>query len=200
MILGKRRRSASDDHEGAKDDAELVVRVNNVVYFYSEVTRESVLRLATLVREATSYVLHAQIDTGCKGGIYLHICSSGGSVFDGLAAMDMIAGNPVSITTVIEGCVCSAATFLALGGHCIKIRPYAHVLIHQVSSAFWGRYEDFNDEKQTLDNLMKTLRRLYSSKTAIPAKTLSQMFKRDMYIDANDCIKWKIAHEFYTSP
>ena len=72
------------------------------------------------------------------------------------------------------------------------MRPSAQLLIHQITSSFWGKYEEFNDEKKNLDKLMEQMKNLYSSKTNIPKKILSEMFKRDMYIDSGDCVKWNI--------
>jgi ATP-dependent protease ClpP protease subunit len=109
--------------------------------------------------------------------------------------MDTIRSNTVPITTIIEGSVCSAASFIALGGKEIQMRPSAYVLIHQITSSFLGKYEEFNDEKETLDQLMKLLRSIYTKNTNIPEIVLNDMFKRDMYINADKCIKWKIAHK-----
>ena len=107
--------------------------------------------------------------------------------------MDTIRSNPVPITTIIEGSVCSAASFIALGGNTIQMRPSAYVLIHQITSSFWGKYEEFNDEKETLDQLMKLLRSIYTKNTNIPELVLNDMFKRDMYINADECMKWGFA-------
>lgn len=185
MYFGK------DDAEEDEED-DVVRRIKNTIYFYGEVNRYSVLDLIKNLKEATLEVQRQCLETGGNGRIFVHICSNGGCVFDGLAAMDTIASNPVPVTTVIEGAVCSAATFIALGGETVNMRPSAHLLIHQITSSFWGKYEEFNDEKKNLDKLMKQMKNLYSSKTNIPKKILSEMFRRDIYIDSGDCVRWNI--------
>lgn len=180
-----------EDEERSCGDS-YVKRFKNSIYFYSEVDRKPVLTLIKLIREATFDIQKQCLETGGEGRIYIHICSDGGSVFEGLAAMDTISSNPVHITTVMEGAVCSAATFIALGGDSVAIRPSAHVLIHQISSSFWGKYEEFVDEKENLDKLMEKLRDIYTTRTTIPKKVLTDMFKRDIYIDATQCMKWGI--------
>jgi len=187
----------SDSDSDSSSNNELVSRINNNIYFYDDVTNKSVVKLIKLLKHATDYVEQMNIKTNGAGHIYLHICSRGGSVFTGLAAMDAIQSNPVPVTTVMEGSVCSAATFIALGGATVTIRPSAYVLIHQITSRFWGKYEEFHDEKQTLDKLMKRLRSLYNNKTSIPSRVLDKMFKHDIYIDADDAIKWKIVHKVF---
>ena len=186
-------RTAKDDSDDDDED-ENIERVKNTIYYYGDVNRKNVLKFHKLLREATDDIRKQMIETDCEGKIFVNICSDGGSVFDGLAAMDTIASNPVPVTTIMEGAVCSAATFLALGGKHVTIRPSGHVLIHQIRSAFWGKYEEFKDEKETLDKLMEKLRNLYSSKTNLPRKVLSEMFQRDIYINAEECIKWGVAH------
>ena len=196
MITNKRRRNEDADEKYDMDKIEKYVTLdNNTIYFYADVCRESILLLNMKIKEATEYIQKLSINTGCTGRIFLHICSDGGSLHDGLAAMDTIKSNKVPITTIMEGAVCSAATLIALGGDTICIRPSAFVLIHQVSSSFWGKYEEFNDEKKTLDKLMNFLRKVYKENTNIPMKELDNMLKRDIYINSHDCIKWNIAHK-----
>lgn len=48
--------------------------------------------------------------------------------------------------------------------------------------SFWGKYEEFNDEKNTLDRLMKFLKKIYKEQTKIPEKLLDAMFKRYILI------------------
>ena len=192
MFFGKRRKMTMDDDE---EENVYVQRFKNSIYFYSEVGRKSVLALIKCIKEATFEIQKQCLETGGEGRIYIHICSDGGCVFEGLAAMDTISSNPVDITTIIEGAVCSAATFIALGGNKVAIRPSAHVLIHQISSSFWGKYEEFVDEKHNMDRLMDKLKNIYISKTNIPKKVLTDMFTRDIYIDSTDCMKWGIANK-----
>ena len=176
MFATKKRKLCNNDE--SEDDYEIdniekyVVRVNNSIYFYTDVSRESVLHLVLKLKEATQYIVEQNNKTGCEGRVFIHICSEGGSVYDGFAAMDTVKSNKVPVTTIIEGSVCSAASFIALAGETIHMRESAYFLIHQITSAFWGKYEDFNDEKSTLDKLMHRLKTMYAKHTEIP-KTIS---------------------------
>lgn len=183
----------SDDDK----DCKLVERLDNSIYFYDEINRKSILKFMIELKEATKEIQKQAFDTGSTGRINLHICSYGGSVFEGLAAMDVVKSNPVPVTTIIEGVVCSAATYMALGGDKVTMRPSAHVLIHQIRSCFWGKYDDFVDEKETLDKLMDVLKRLYKKHTNIPDDILKDMFKRDIYIDFESCIKWDVVDSVF---
>ena len=196
-FVHKNPRCSEDDDDDNEKEYKLVERIDNCIYFYDEVNRRSVLKLMIELKQATKDIQKQLYDTGGTGTIYLHICSYGGSVFEGLAAMDVVKSNPIPVTTVIEGVVCSAATFMALGGKHVTMRPSAHMLIHQIRSCFWGKYDDFNDEKQTLDKLMDVLRNMYSKHTKIPQSVLQDMFKRDMYMDCEECLNWNVVHKVF---
>ena len=191
MYPNKRKFLKNEENDN-ETDLPKVSEVGNHIYFYSDVTTSNVLKLLTILKLKTNELQKSNIDTNGTSNIFLHICSDGGSVYEGLAAMDTIKSNSIPVTTIIEGLVCSAATFIALGGKTIMMRPNAHLLIHQISSSFWGKYEDFNDEKKNLDNLMQLLKSLYTNSTCIPKKVLDTMFKRDMYINSKQCLNWKI--------
>ena len=63
-------------------DRQKITKVNNHIYFYAEVTRNSIFELTTLIREVEQDNL-ALANTLCIDPIpiYLHISSFGGSVY-----------------------------------------------------------------------------------------------------------------------
>jgi ATP-dependent protease ClpP protease subunit len=66
-------------------------------------------------------------------------------------------------------------------------------LIHQLSSGFWGKYEEIKDEVKTCEQLMKMIRQIYTEKTNIPPKKLKAMMKRDIYLSSQECVEYGIA-------
>ena len=69
------------------------------------------------------------------------------------------------------------------------------MLIHQLSTGFWGKYEEFEDEKKNLDLMMKMIKNVYREYTKIPEKKLNEILKRDLMLDANTCLKWRLVDE-----
>jgi ATP-dependent protease ClpP protease subunit len=69
------------------------------------------------------------------------------------------------------------------------------MLIHQLSSSFWGKYEEFEDEKKNLDLMMRMIRSIYSARTSIPMRELDGLLKRDLMLDARKCLKWGLVDE-----
>ena len=75
------------------------------------------------------------------------INSGGGSVVSGIASMDTILRTQVPVHTYVDGF--SIATFLSVVGNYRFMSRNSYMLIHQLSTQFWGTYSNFEDEKQT---------------------------------------------------
>jgi ATP-dependent protease ClpP protease subunit len=113
----------------------------------------------------------------------------------GVAGMDYIRTLKTPVHTVIDGFCASAATFLSIVGVHRQITKNSFMLIHQLSTSFWGKYEEFEDEKQNLDLMMGMLRRVYNEYTQIPKKELDKILKRDLMLNAEKCLKWGMVDE-----
>ena len=70
----------------------------------------------------------------------------GGSVFAGLSIIDTIISNPIPVVSIVEGSAASAATLISVVCSERQIRPNSFMLIHQMSSGFWGKMEEIKDE------------------------------------------------------
>lgn len=179
-----------------------VVNESAEIFFYAPVDPSSVLRLNSTVSELTNEIIQEYSTLRNRrtrieiSPITLHINSTGGWVTSGLAAMDTIKGNHISIDTVIEGEACSAATLLSIAGHHRSIKKHSIVLIHQMSAWAEGTYQDIKAEYHNLTRLHKILRRIYLEYTKIPAKYLdSELFKKDVYLTAAEALKYGIVDE-----
>jgi len=190
----------SSDSDNDDDEESKIVRENNHVYFYSEVSRESVFKLNILLREAEKFVHTTSFDLNVKNiPIYLHINSFGGSLYDAYAAVDAIKNLRVPIYSIIEGCAASAGTIISVV--CTKrfIGKNAHMLIHQLSSKMWGKMSEIEDEYKHLNELMKQIKRLYGEYTKISKKELTELLKHDIWLNPQTCIKYGLVDDVYDS-
>jgi ATP-dependent protease ClpP protease subunit len=69
---------------------------------------------------------------------------------------------------------------------------HSHILIHQISTGFFGKFRELKDELDTCKKLMKMLKKLYKTETSIPKDVLKDLMKRDIYLDAEECLKYRI--------
>lgn len=191
----KKQDDSSDDEEsldltkldlGAKEES--IERDGNHIYFYSEVSRDSIFKLNMFLKEAEEENLFQSMKYHIPViPIFLHINSFGGSVYAALSAIDVIKSSRVPVHTICEGAIASAGTLISVVGKKRYMRPNAHLLIHQLSSGFWGKMSEIEDEYINLKALMKKIKRIYKDHCEIPKKELSEILKHDLWWDYEKC-------------
>ena len=125
----------------------------------------------------------------------LHINSEGGEVFAVLSILHLILNNKITINTIIEGQACSAATLLAMIGKKRSITEHSYMLIHNLSSGFWGKMHEFEDEMKNLKLLTKDIRKMYNKYTNINTRQLDQLLKKDLLLNAKICVTYGLVDE-----
>ena len=182
------------------DDSKVSTEYNKT-YFYSGVTRQDNLQLNKLIlntgQKMKSIELCYQLPEPPK--VYLHINSYGGSVFAGFSSVDYIKNCPVPLVSVIDGCAASAATIMSVVAKERYIHEHAFMLIHQISSGMWGKYEDMKDDMKNNDLLMKKIINIYQENTKLPKSKITQILKRDLWWDAKTCLKYGLVDDIITN-
>ena len=62
------------------------------------------------------------------------------------------------------------------------ITPHSYMLIHQLSSSLWGKFNEIEDEFENLQNLMKLIKNIYQEKCQLPKSgknSLNNILKHD---------------------
>lgn len=167
------------------------------VFFHCEVCVESVLELNMKLKKLELELLHKHLELGLeqfKPEIRIWIRSDGGDLHAGLSAMDCIASiRRCKVRTIADGVCASAATFLLLGGRTRYMTENSYILIHQLNmDGSWGKFEDYKDQMENLEQFMERFRKVYTRETKIPERKLEKLLKRDLYMDSDRCLKWEI--------
>ena len=160
----------------------------NKIYYYAGVSRESAAELNKKIGEieAKSLTLGYNLDID-PPTLKLLINSGGGSITAGISSMDTILRTKVPVHTDVDGFCASAATFLSVVGEKRFMSRNSYMLIHQLSTNFWGKYSEFEDEKQNLDLMMTTIKNVYKEYTKVPMKKIDEILKHDLMWDAETC-------------
>ena len=168
----------------------------NKIYYYSGVHRDGAVELNKKIGElqVRSFTMANNLDVE-PYPIHLYINSGGGSITSGIASMDTILRCKVPVYTYVDGFAASAATFLSVVGTKRFISRHSYMLIHQLSSNFWGKYSEFQDEKQNLDLMMGTIKNVYKKYTKVPMKKLDEILKHDLLWNAEKCLKYGLIDE-----
>tara|TARA_Y100000034_G_scaffold121793_1_gene166465 strand:+ start:388 stop:1002 length:615 start_codon:yes stop_codon:yes gene_type:complete len=179
------------------DKNNVVETTNNRIYYYSEVSRQKILVLNKSLRNLNDNLLNQTqlLNLQEPANIYLHVNSFGGSVFAGLAAVDYVKSCEVPVYTIVEGCAASAATLFSVVGAHRQIRSNSFMLIHQISSGMWGKYEELKDSIENCDLFMQIIKDIYGEHTKIPKKKIKEILKRDLWFDAETCLEYGLVDE-----
>ncbi len=188
---------AGSEFQNAKpEDNNRIETKSNRIYYYCEVSRGKNLTLNMKLKDLAGDLIDRsrslQVD---PGSIYLHINSYGGSVFAGFSSVDYILNSAVPVTSIIDGCAASAATIMSVTAKHRQINKHAYMLIHQLSSGMWGKYQEQKDSMENNDRLMKMIIDIYEEHTKIPKKELNKLLKHDLWWDAETCLKYGLVDE-----
>lgn len=195
------RKNAAADVDGTDEEPKLISIENttmevatqgNKIYFYTDITKDTILSLNRQIDDVTRQIKIFQItyNLPIPPPIELHICSDGGDVFASMASVDKIMNNEVPIHTYCEGVVASCATLISVVGSRRFITKNASMLIHQVSSGLWGNYMEFKDQIKNLDFIMTLIKSVYLKKSKFKSKQLDKILSHDLILSANDCLKY----------
>ena len=190
---GKGNVRLSDESETEEAETNpLVRRHNNIVYFFTDLSEENVLDLYEKLEEAREYCILNRIKE-----LYIHIQSEGGCMFSGLNAMEYISNiEDVKVVGVVCGCAASASTLLLMGCSYVKMYEYSFVQIHQLSTSFdFGKFSELRDELKNTEKFNNSLRSVYKKYTSIDDKKLDELFSKDIYLNAAECIEYGIIDE-----
>ena len=192
---GEKKPPAKKDAQTTPPDKHISVHENKI-YYYAGVNRESASELNKKIGELESKCLtlgnNLDIDPPT---LKLFINSGGGSITAGISSMDTILRCKVPFHTYVDGFCASAATFLSVVGERRYMSRNSYMLIHQLSSTFWGKYSEFEDEKQNLDLMMDTIKNVYKKYTTVPMKKLDEILKHDLLWNAEKCLKYGLIDE-----
>jgi len=169
--------------------------LDNSVNFYADIAGITCAELNRILRELDVRMQHAKItmnDPDFDPTIHLRINSYGGEIFAGLSTVDVIRSLRTKVYTYVEGAAASAATLISIAGKKRFIGKNSFMLLHQLSSVCAGTFERLEDEHENNKRIMNSMKSLYKEYTKIPMKELDQILKRDIWFDANTCLKYGI--------
>ena len=184
----------ADVDEDDDIDEEIKV-INNDIYFYCDITTSSILNLTHIIKTLTNKLLHLNINYDTNLNINLHINSNGGEVYAVLSILHLMENNKIDIYTIVEGRACSAATILSLFGKKRFITKNSYMLIHNISSGFWGKMHEIEDEMKNLGLLTKDIKKIYRTYSNITTKNLDNLLKKDLLLTASVCLKHRLIDE-----
>ena len=131
--------------------------------------------------------------------IKLFINSFGGSVYDGLALVDVIKQSKTPVHTISIGSSMSMGLWIYLAGHQRYVGEHATLMYHDVTTWVWDKTEAIKQELKEVLRLQKILSDEITSTSLVKQETLDDYITRkaEWYIPADEAIKLKLADGYY---
>ena len=163
--------------------------IENNLYFYGDISEPNALELNAALYELDKKLSITNVFLDINPVINLHINSYGGSLFAGLATVDVIRNLKSDVHSIVEGAAASAATIISVACKKRSIGKYSKMLIHQLSGSNYGKYTELEDDMENNRNLMNTIKEIYKIHTKVPMKKLNEILKRDLWFDSKTCLE-----------
>lgn len=174
--------------------------MDNTIMFYGEVNDQNAMTLNKAIRGIDKDLQIFQVKYGAEPPpIKLYINSPGGSIFAGLSIVDTIKNSKIPVHTYIDGSACSAATLISSVASKRFMFEHSFMLIHQLRTGMWGKFEEFKDEMENLEMFMDRIRDIYLKNSKMSKKQVTDFLKREKYFDAKTCLELGLIDEIVTN-
>ena len=169
--------------------------IENNLYFYGDITEANILELNATLHELDKKLSVTNVFLDIRPIINLHINSYGGSLFARFATVDVLRNLNSEVHSYVEGAAASAATIISVACSKRYIGKYSKMLIHQLSSGIYGKYNELEDDMENNKHLMATIKSIYKEYTTIPMKKLDEILKHDLWFDSETCLGYGLVDE-----
>ena len=131
--------------------------------------------------------------------ILLFINSFGGSVYDGLALVDIIRQSTTPVYTISIGSSMSMGFWIYLAGQKRFVGENATLMFHDISTYIWDKAEGIKQEIKELDRLQEILIKAIINTSLVKREQLQDYITRkaEWYIPADEAIQLKLADGYY---
>ena len=117
--------------------------------------------------------------------VEVHINSPGGSVSEGVAIANVIAGRPRT-DTIISGMAASIASVIAMGGDNVSMYPNSMLMIHKPMSIVLGGADTMRKEADVLDKIEDEMLIPSYSRTGLATAELKEMLAAETWMGAKE--------------
>ena len=121
----------------------------------------------------------------------VYINSPGGIVEAGQEIYTALRGDP-RVNIHITGQACSAASFIAMAGHC-DITPVGLMMVHCASmGCVSGNHNDMERAAQCLTATDNAIAAAYAEKSGMSVRDALKLMEKETWLTANQCIGLKL--------
>lgn len=176
--------------EDNKSGANVIVEPLTL-HFYGAVTEESCFQLTYALEELNKRAKHQKVFyPQLTPTISLHIQSGGGSLMPTFYVCDTIKKIETPVDIYVDGFAASAASLMTVCGNNRYMTRNSAMLIHQLTGATSGKFNELKDEMTNLNFFMNKVKNIYLENTKLNSTILEELLASDVWLDAETCLAY----------
>jgi ATP-dependent Clp protease protease subunit len=174
-----------------------------IISVFDRLMMDRIIWFAGPVTEGSATITQAQLmflDSLGKDDITMYINSPGGSVYAGLSIIDVMDYIKSDVATMNVGMAASMGSVLLAKGAKGKrsVTRYSRTMLHQSSGGAGGNIQDAKIMMAEWDRLNTLLFNILGDCCEKTGEEVAKDASRDLWLNAEDAIKYKIADEIIT--
>lgn len=158
------------------------------LYFYSSVNDDSVLNLREEVLSACRVSKNGAVHVAPKP-ILIHIHSYGGSTYSENWLLSLFNHVRVPLCAMVDQMSASAATSLSVMAPYRVGLPHSMSLLHDYATLKLGKREKVLADVSNAERHRTLYKDLYLARTAITDRDMEALLRRDLWLDAKECLR-----------
>ena len=117
------------------------------------------------------------------------INSPGGSLFSGLALMNILRRHDAKIVVEVDGLAASAASVIAMGADEVRMPRGSFLMIHNATAVTWGDHHEMRDAADDLEKMTKEMIGIYARRTGKDKDEIRQMLDDETWLTAEEAVE-----------
>ena len=125
--------------------------------------------------------------------IQLLINCPGGEVWEGMAIYNSLRSHKARIVTVVEGLAASAASFIAMAGDEVIMRPASELMIHDAWIVGIGNADGLREIADRIDAETTLIAEIYADKAGTPADMWREAMRAETWFSPSEAVEAGLA-------
>ena len=184
-------------------DLNLPLPKERTLYFTKQVNQDSIAELTRQIIEVNEDDQHLKKIYGVYDLDYkpkpikIIIDSYGGAVYQCFGLLSVMDKSKTPIHTIVTGCAMSCGFMILICGHKRFAHKLSTPLYHQVSTGFWGKLKDMEEDIAETRRLQNKIEEITLDRTKISKKKLKEVYdgKVDWFMDADQALELGVVDE-----
>ena len=137
---------------------------------------------------------------GDSTALTVRINSPGGDVFEAIAIYNALRARRGKVTCIVDGLAASAASFIAMAGDEVVMRPNTEMMVHDaLIDGMRGNAATLRDTADQLERASNTIAGVYAEKAGGTADTWRAVMRTDTWYSADEAVAAGLADRVDTA-